>query len=398
MMKSNGIKIHMHDFAGHPFQAELSNELAESGFTLVHSFFGHVGPTKALAKDVYGNGRIEFQKIALKQEYEVHNLPKRILFELKLAGKLLSIHYRFRPHVTIYANTPLIAATVFRFFVPNSNFILWHQDIFSKAIGMRFNSGTKDRRISQRLQIYVVEILERRLVRKSDQVICISDAFLSVYNKWSLDSNKVNVIENWAPLDQIQFFPKIRTTEGTLKLIYAGTLGLKHNPQLLIQLMDELEKVSVDGELMVISEGEGANFLKNRLGLNKSISTNGFVPLAALNQLLMKADLALMLLEEGASEFSVPSKTYSYLAAGKCIVAFAPKSNAASIAITKAGGFVFEPSSEGIHDAVKQICTLDSKVLSEKEIQARGFALKNFQISNKTDSFIKIIDKIFTNS
>lgn len=388
----------MHDFAGHPFQAELSNELAESGFTLVHTFFGHVGPTKALAEDVYKNGRIEFQKISLKQEYEVHNLPKRILFELKLAGKLLSIHYRFRPHVTIFANTPLIAATVFRFFVPNSNFILWHQDIFSKAIGMRFNSGTKDRSISQRLQIYVVEILERSLVRKSDQVICISEAFLSVYDKWSVDSNKVNLIENWAPLDQIQFFPKIRTSEGTLKLIYAGTLGLKHNPQLLIQLMDELENVSIDGELMVISEGEGANFLKNKLGLNKSISANGFVPLTALNQLLMKADLALMLLEEGASEFSVPSKTYSYLAAGKCIVAFAPKSNAASIAITKAGGFVFEPSSEGIHDAVKQIRTLDNEVLSEKEIQARGFALKNFQISNKTDSFIKIIDKTFTNS
>ena len=388
----------MHDFAGHPLFAELSNELAESGFTLVHTFFGHIGPTKALAEDVYKNGRIEFQKIALKQEYEVQNLPKRLLFELKLAGKLLLIHYRFRPLVTIFANTPLIAATVFRFFVPNSNFILWHQDIFAKAIGMRFNSGTKDRTISQKLQIYMVEIFERRLVKKSNQVICISDSFLSVYDKWSVDPNKVNVIENWAPLDQIQFLPKIRCASNKLELIYAGTLGLKHNPQLLIQLMNELEKVSLDGELMVISEGEGANFLKSQLGLKRSISINGFVSLPALNEILMKADLALMLLEEGASEFSVPSKTYSYLAAGKCIIAFAPKSNAASVAITNAGGFVFEPSSEGVHDAVKQIRTLDNKVLSEKEIQARDFAVKNFQISKKADSFIKIIDKTLTNS
>lgn len=384
----------MHDFAGHPFQAELSNELAESGFTLVHTFFGHVGPTKALAEDVYKNGRIEFQKISLKQEYEVHNLPKRILFELKLAGRLLSIHYRFRPHVTIFANTPLIAATVFRFFVPNSNFILWHQDIFSKAIGMRFNSGTKDRSISQRLQIYVVEILERRLVRKSDQVICISDAFLSVYDKWSVDSNKVNVIENWAPLDQIQFFPKIRTTEGTLKLIYAGTLGLKHNPQLLIQLMDELEKVSIDGELVVISEGEGANYLKKMSNFNNSISVIGYVSISELNEKLAYADFALMLLEEGASEFSVPSKTYSYLAAGKCVVAFAPKSNAASLAIAKAGGFVFTPDTEGVMKATRLIFSLSKEEILEIELQARNYAELNFNIANKKILFREIIARL----
>ena len=381
----------MHDFAGHPFQAELSNELAESGFTLVHSFFGHVGPTKALAEDVYGNGRIEFQKIALKQEYEVHNLPKRILFELKLAGKLLSIHYRFRPHVTIYANTPLIAATVFRFFVPKSDFILWHQDIFSKAIGMRFNSGTKDRSISQRLQIYVVEILERRLVRKSNQVICISDAFLSVYDKWLVDPNKVSMIENWAPLNQIQFDPKIRSTRSKFKLIYAGTLGLKHNPHLLIQLIEEMGKMSIEGELVIISEGDGANYLKNKTNLNNSISVIGYVSIADLNQKLADADIAFMLLEEGASEFSVPSKTYSYLAAGKCVVAFAPKGNAASLAIAKAGGFVFTPDMEGVMKAARLIFSLSKEEILKIELQARNYAELNFNVANKMILFREII-------
>lgn len=393
MTKSNGIKIHVHDFAGHPFQAELSNALSESGFTLKHTFFTHVGPTKALAEDIHNSGRIEFEAIVLKQKYEVHNLLKRLLFEAKLAMKLLLIHWRFQPSLTIFANTPLLSASIFRFFTPRAAFILWHQDIFSRAIGMRFKSDNTELNAVQRLQVKIIEFLERRLAKGSSEVICISDAFLSVYTKWSLDLSKVTVIENWAPLDQIHFVPRIRNGLSDLYLIYAGTLGLKHNPELLLQLMAELKKTRSGAELVIISDGDGANYVRNRISAKDPVSVSGFVPISTLNQKLADSDLALMLLEEGASDFSVPSKTYSYLAAGKCIVAFAPKDNAASISIIKAGGFVFEPTTDGVHDAVDLILGLNDIELTQKEFLAREFALDNFQITKKVEAFDRIINK-----
>ena len=44
-----------------------------------------------------------------------------------------------------------------------------------------------------------------------------------------------------------------------LRLLYAGTLGRKHNPLLLVDLLERLRERGVDAELTVISEGEGAD-------------------------------------------------------------------------------------------------------------------------------------------
>lgn len=391
--ESNEIKIHVHDFAGHPFQAELSNELSQQGFNLKHTFFAHVGPTKALIEDIHNNGRIQFEAVSLKQDYEVHNLPKRIFFEAKLAFKLLLIHWRFKPTVTIFSNTPVISAFIFRFFAPVTPFILWHQDIFSKAIAIRFKSDTSKLKIIQHFQVKIVEFIERILVNGSSQVICISDSFLSAYKNWGVEFSKVTVLENWAPLNQIHFVPRVRTGSSKLSLIYAGTLGLKHNPELLVQLMTKLNKVRPDAQLLVISEGDGASYLNQKKTSGIPLSVTGFVPITILNQKLTDSDLALMLLEEDASSFSVPSKTYSYLAAGKCIIAFAPKDNAASVAIVKAGGFVFEPTGKGVQESITVISSLTDVQLAQKEILAREYALENFQITKKLDVFIDVIGK-----
>ncbi len=148
-----------------------------------------------------------------------------------------------------------------------------------------------------------------------------SDAFIPVYKKWGTDISKVIVIENWAPLEQISYKKGSFFDGKDLSLIYAGTLGLKHNPQLLVDLMQEMIKIGLDPTLRVISEGDGANYLRSNIPNDLPIEIVNFVPIAELNQQLVECNIALMLLEENASEFSVPSKTYSYLAAGKCIVA-----------------------------------------------------------------------------
>ena len=46
--------------------------------------------------------------------------------------------------------------------------------------------------------------------------------------------------------------------ETSLRLLYAGTLGRKHNPDLLADLVRELRGRGVDAEMVVVSEGEGA--------------------------------------------------------------------------------------------------------------------------------------------
>ncbi len=88
--------------------------------------------------------------------------------------------------------------------------------------------------------------LEAWCARNAGHVIAIGDAFTAVYQRWRVDPAKVSVIPNWAPLEEIvpadrdnpQATSIFAGTNGAdLRLLYAGTLGRKHNPGLLIDLL-----------------------------------------------------------------------------------------------------------------------------------------------------------------
>jgi hypothetical protein len=64
------MKILVHDFAGHPFQVQLSGELARRGHTVLHTYFADIpGPKGVLAAaDWPPNLRIE--PIRSKRRFE----------------------------------------------------------------------------------------------------------------------------------------------------------------------------------------------------------------------------------------------------------------------------------------------------------------------------------------
>lgn len=394
MNQTKPIVIHVHDFAGHPFQAELSNYLALKGYEVHHSYFAHVGPVKASLSDIFETGRIQFHEISFDQPYEIRSLLRRVLFELRIARELSKLSKVINPSISIFSNTPLIAASIYRATHFRERFILWHQDIFSFAFAMKYQrSEKKDYRLLKWL-LQLIEKVESSLVSRSDYVVCISEDFLPVYSNWNVSLNKVSVIENWAPLDQIYSSPVQRNMNSTLGFVYAGTLGMKHNPMILVELADKLSSLQVDSTITVISEGEGANQLKQPECLRRNVLVEGFVGISELNDIFSRADFALVLLEKEASDFSVPSKAYSYLSAGKCVIAFAPKSNAASRAILACGGFVFTPDSDGVERAANLIVQLSMEDIREIGRQSRAFAEQNFNIGVKGEKFALILQNL----
>ncbi len=88
--------------------------------------------------------------------------------------------------------------------------------------------------------------LERRITQKATQVVAIGEAFQRHYEqKWKLKRSGVSVVPNWAPLDDITPRPLDNpwsaswvVERGDITLVYAGTLGRKHNPpELLVDLI-----------------------------------------------------------------------------------------------------------------------------------------------------------------
>lgn len=96
----------------------------------------------------------------------------------------------------------------------------------------------------------------------------------------------------------------------------------------------------VDARLIVVSEGEGADLIRNKasdfpVGTIRVVT---FQPADCLPDLLGAGDVLVAILEPEASKFSIPSKVLSYLAAGRPILGLMPADNPAAEDITAAGG------------------------------------------------------------
>ncbi len=86
------------------------------------------------------------------------------------------------------------------------------------------------------------------VVRDSAALVVISDDFRKVFRGWGIEKSRIHVIHNWAPLDEMPLRPRENDWSGAEKLgnglrfVYAGTLAMKHNPALLLELARTLDQ------------------------------------------------------------------------------------------------------------------------------------------------------------
>jgi glycosyltransferase involved in cell wall biosynthesis len=405
--------IQVHDFAGHPFQAELSRELAARGLTVEHAF---------AAQYTSGKGRLErqpgdpenltFHAIETPRPFEKYSPIGRLRFERSFARTWIDQLTRQRPELVIACNVPLFALHRFARFARRSGlpYLLWHQDVFSLALGEELERklphvpglphpivGLGSRYLTR---------LEKDVVSSARRVVAIDDAFVRQYESWGLDTTNVDVIPNWAPVDEI--VPQERNNSWAeanlgrrepLRLVYAGMLGRKHNPLLLVELLTGLRDRGLDAELTVVSEGEGADVLAEAAAERPSIADSvrllPFQPAEQLSQVLGSGDVLVALLEPGASKFSIPSKVLSYLAAGRPVLGIMPADNPAALDIQTAGGCVVEPDTDGIAQAVAWVESMAQtpELLADLGRRSRDLAVDRFGIDSIAKQFLEVIDR-----
>lgn len=404
--------IQVHDFSGHPFQAELSRELATRGLTVEHAFSTQYASGKGRLERLPDDAEtLSFHAIETPRRFEKYSPVARLRFERSFARTWIEQLAATRPSLVIACNVPLFALHRFSRWARHTDlpYVLWHQDVFSLALGEELERrlprvpGVRHPAIAAGSR-YLTH-LEKEVVRDARRVVAIDDAFVREYMTWGLDTDHVEVIPNWAPIGEI--VPQERDNEWAqahlgrhepLRLLYAGTLGRKHNPLLLVDLLEQLRDRGIDAELTVVSEGEGADLLAEAATRRPSIS--GFVrllpfqPADELSQVLGSADILLALLEPRASKFSIPSKVLSYLAAGRPVLGVMPADNPAASDIETAGGCVVEPDHHGIAAAVSWIekAQASSGLLADLGRRSRELAVERFGIDSIVKRFTAVID------
>lgn len=396
------MRILLHDYPGHPFQVQLSRALAARGHEVVHVWFtAFQSPKGALALRPGDPPGLRFLPLDIGESFAKHSFVKRLGQELRYGRVLTAAAESLRPDVVISSNCPLDPQRAFQAWARARRvpFVFWLQDLYSIAI---------DKILRRRLPLVGAGIgwryrrLEGAMLRASDAVVAIAEDFRPSLAAWGVDPARVHVQENWAALDELPPRPKDNPWSRRHGLhdrpvaLYSGTLGMKHNPELLAELARRL-RARADARVAVISEGPGAEHLaavKRAEGLDNLILLP-FQPYADLPDAIGAADLAVAILEPEAGVFSVPSKVLTYLAAGRPILGAIPAENLAARLIAREGCGVAVPPQDlaGFAAAADRLLE-DQPALAAMGRRARGYAEAAFDIRLISSRFEAIISEV----
>jgi len=400
------LRLLINDFAGSPFQIQLSRELAQTGHTVLHTYFADndttpKGMTTVKADDPRG---FAIEPVSFGRQFKKHSLLSRRRADIAY-GKAVSDRVRvFLPDVVLSANMPLDGQKILMQASQQSNakFIFWLQDVLS--IGIEFVLRKKHVPLAM-LAGKMYARMEKTLLCKSDAVVCIAPEFREMLDSDGVDARKTFVIENWAPLDEIRPMPhdtawlREHRISGKFCFMYSGTLGMKHKPELLLELAKRFEARG-DVVTVVVAQGAGADWLQNNAHVRPgSLLVVPFQPYERVSEVLGSADVLITLLDRDCGAFAVPSKTLAHLCARRPLLVAAPKSNLASKIVRRASaGEVVEPDdTQGFLSAA--VALFENEPLRKMYAShARAYAERTFAITNIGQHFLEVIDFVLHGS
>ena len=345
------MRILLHDYSGHAFLVQLARRLARDGNEILHLHFpGFQTPKGALARRPDDPPNFETRGLVLPQAFAKHSYLRRVMQERAYGRLLAGAIESWRPEIVISANTPLDPQDIAqraarRLGIP---FVFWVQDIYSVAIDsiLRRKLPLVGALVGAR---YVA--LEKRLLRNSSRAIVITEDFVPLLTRWGVARERIDVLENWAAREELPPQPRdnpwarAHGLADKLVLLYSGTLGLKHDPGMLLAVAQGFAGRD-DVRVVVVSEGPAADWLRREGAGLANLVVLPFQPFETLPEVIATGDALLAILEPEAGIYSVPSKVLTYLCAGRPLLVAIPAENLAARILTREDAGLVVPAGD----------------------------------------------------
>ncbi|HAR63838.1 MAG: hypothetical protein DKM50_08505 [Candidatus Margulisiibacteriota bacterium] len=396
--KTDKLRVAVHDYGGHPFSFDLSECLSEKGYKVLYIYTSSCKSPNAQMKKRHSLFKV---KNIVCQEVKKELFLLRFFQESTYGDKVVSLLRKWKPDLIISSTTPLFAQRKISKWAKKSDVqsIFWFQDIISIAAKriLPLRIGMMGKWIA-----LWMERMEMKVVHRSKAVVTISEDFNEVLRKWNVAEGKVVTIPNWAVIKKLPV--KDKTNPWACKhglsnkfcFLYSGTLGMKHNPELLLKLALHF-KNDRDVRIIVVSEKMGAEWLKIKkvdYQLDNLIIFN-FQPFDSFPEVLATADVLISILNKDASEFCVPSKVLSYLCAARPLLLAVSKENlVAKIVSQNQAGIVVYPEDIDSFLAAAQRLRLDNSLRDTMARNGRLYAEKTFDRQKISLRFELIINQL----
>ncbi len=394
-MDKNNKPIIILDFPGHLLAYDLAKQMSKTQknkIVHIHNPF-QLGPKSSFKK-------LENLDIIRVNKFFSRNHYKRLFDEFIFTFLLLYNIIKIRPSIVISANNPLIPQFFLWIYckLANVKFIFWLQDITSIAVN---NILKRQKNIFTKIVSKIFHFMEFSVLRNSDHIITITPDFDNILLKNGVKNDRIQCIPNWAPINNIPALPKKNNfsiknkLDKSFNIMYSGTLGFKHNPEILFNLGVSLSNQKINTKIVIVSEGPVVEYLKGKVS---SHGLRNFVFLPFQNfeifpEVLATADVNLVMLEKDSSDFCVPSKLLSILCSGRIPIVYVANTNLASkIVVDNNCGFSVKSEKELQSIIHKIINNIDSYDFIGKN--GISYAEDNFKIEDITNKFLRVIKNL----
>ena len=243
------------------------------------------------------------------------------------------------------------------------------QDVFPDA-------AVETGAISNQRVIAVASWLERISYQRSDSVVLLSDDLANNVQR-KLDQKfhkRIKVIPNFVdtqaivPMSRLTNYRRELGIDESLVVMYAGNVGFSQS----LELMIEAARVLPDVVFVINGEGAARKSLEAKAKTLRNVKFGDYQDASRLSEVLATGDLHVVPLRRGLGSVSVPSKTYSILAAGRPICAAIDSDTEVPRILAAANaGVCVEPDNQEVFVSAITAMISDRKSLEEMGASGR---------------------------
>lgn len=173
--------------------------------------------------------------------------------------------------------------------------------------------------------------IENSIYAQANSIITISSSFKEQLVLKKVPSNKIKVIPNW--IDTTDVYPIKKEENKIIKkyglnpncfyICYCGNIGRSQNLELLIEVAKEIENKNLGIEFIFIGDGVAKEEFLQQIHNNMITNVHllPFQPYEDIAHVFSLGDVGLIISKPGVGKSSVPSKTWSIMAAQRPVLA-----------------------------------------------------------------------------
>lgn len=274
------------------------------------------------------------------------------------------------------------------------------QDIFPDSLvnaGMTVE-GSRLWRIGRHMEDYTY--------RNADKIIAISHGGKNNIIAKGVPEEKVEVIYNWANTDQIvpvprnnnKLFDELGLDRSKFYISYAGNIGPAQNVGLLLDAANHLVHMP-DIQFVIFGSGSEQQMIAERVKDLSNVRIFPLMPKERLSEVYSLGDLSLVIARKGLGAASMPSKTWSIMAAGTPVLLSYDQGSELWGVVEKNGcGYCAQPD-DAVELAKKILSAYhDSLTLDAMAGKARKFAEEKVSFTACSKEYVRLIHQTLSSN